>query len=91
MGESAGGGSVLNHIVQSRSGRKAPFNQAIIQSPGLLPVVGNYEPESHLQEFLSILGVGSLTYRPSLLRICFYMSHKPHFAHVLKCQLELQI
>lgn len=61
MGESAGGVSVLSHIVQSRSGRTAPFSQAIIQSPGILPVIGNDEPESYLQEFLSILGVGSLT------------------------------
>lgn len=63
MGESAGGGSILTHITAyggREPAQKAPFSQAIIQSPGMIPVVGNYEPESSYKEFIDALNVTSL-------------------------------
>ena len=63
MGESAGGGSILNHITSyggREPARKTPFSQAIIQSPGMIPVMGNYEPELHYKEFIDALNVTSL-------------------------------
>ena len=38
MGESAGGGSVLHHITAFGSIGEAPFQQAILQSPGFQPM-----------------------------------------------------
>ncbi|KAI0131822.1 Alpha/Beta hydrolase protein [Xylariales sp. AK1849] len=63
MGESAGGGSILSHITAYgalKPNEKTPFSQAIIQSPGLLPVIGNYEPEVFYREFLDALNVSTL-------------------------------
>ncbi|VUC31343.1 unnamed protein product [Clonostachys rosea] len=60
MGESAGGGSVLLHMAGSPDSTsiKAPFAQAIVQSPAL---VSNLQaPESGYSRFLSQLNVSSL-------------------------------
>uniref|UniRef100_A0A8H7K424 Carboxylic ester hydrolase n=1 Tax=Bionectria ochroleuca TaxID=29856 RepID=A0A8H7K424_BIOOC len=60
MGESAGGGSVLLHMTgpSNSTNIKAPFAQAIVQSPAL---VSNLQvPESGYADFLSQLNVSSL-------------------------------
>ncbi|KAK7225043.1 hypothetical protein V2G26_013046 [Clonostachys chloroleuca] len=61
MGESAGGASVLHQITAfgGRSGN-APFSQAIIQSPGWLPVLGHKEKEDLYTAFLSLLSCSTL-------------------------------
>ncbi|RFN54486.1 carboxylesterase family protein [Fusarium flagelliforme] len=56
MGESAGGGSVLLHLLGED---KAPFNQVIAQSPAFIPTF--QAPESAYSGFLDVLNVTSLT------------------------------
>lgn len=56
MGESAGGGSILMHMTGAHV--KAPFAQAIAQSPAINPLMT--EPESAYGEFLSYLNVTTL-------------------------------
>ncbi|KAL9063105.1 MAG: hypothetical protein Q9157_008421, partial [Trypethelium eluteriae] len=59
-GESAGGGSIMHHIT-AYGGLKGPipFQQAILQSPGFLPVTSNFQ-ESILQTFLQLAGVSTI-------------------------------
>ncbi|KAJ8114479.1 hypothetical protein OPT61_g3652 [Boeremia exigua] len=61
FGESAGGGSIAHHITAfgGRKG-KAPFQQAIMQSPGFILPAGKFEQEQNFQKFLSLLNVSSL-------------------------------
>ncbi|KAJ5220529.1 hypothetical protein N7468_009733 [Penicillium chermesinum] len=61
MGESAGGGSIM-HQVTAYGGNKgpSPFQQAIIQSPGWVPVVSEAQQEKTLQQFLGILNVSTI-------------------------------
>ncbi|KAH8697917.1 carboxylesterase [Talaromyces proteolyticus] len=46
MGESAGAGSIMHHLIAEGGKLKAPFSQAIIQSPALAPV-----PSTEVQDY----------------------------------------
>ena len=61
IGESAGGGSIM-HQITAFGGLEgpAPFQQAILQSPGFVPMVSNYEQEQTFDAYLSLLNVTSL-------------------------------
>ncbi|KAH7333081.1 acetylcholinesterase precursor [Rhexocercosporidium sp. MPI-PUGE-AT-0058] len=59
MGESAGGGSIM-HQITAYGGKKAPFQQAIIQSGAFLPVPGLERQESIYKKFLKVAGVQTL-------------------------------
>jgi carboxylesterase type B len=61
MGVSAGGGSIM-HQVTAYGGTRgpAPFQQAILQSPGWYPVPSEEQQEATLQEFLGVLNVNSV-------------------------------
>ncbi|KAJ5905017.1 uncharacterized protein N7473_001933 [Penicillium subrubescens] len=61
MGESAGGGSIM-HQVTAYGGNAgpSPFKQAIIQSPGWVPIMDDEQPEQTLQQFLGILNVSTI-------------------------------
>ncbi|KAH6639108.1 Alpha/Beta hydrolase protein [Boeremia exigua] len=61
FGESAGGGSIAFQITAygGEKGR-APFQQAILQSPGFVPPVGKFEAEANFKAFLGALNVSSL-------------------------------
>jgi carboxylesterase type B len=61
MGESAGGGSLL-HQVTAYGGERgaAPFEQAIIQSPAWVPIIGENTQEATLQQFLRLLNVSTI-------------------------------
>lgn len=61
MGESAGAGSILHQITAYGGTRGAvPFQQAILQSPGWVPVIGEEQQEDTLQQFLGILNVSTI-------------------------------
>lgn len=60
MGESAGGGSIMHQITAYGGTVTTPFQQAIPQSPGFLPVPSNYDQEEIFQEFLNILNVKTI-------------------------------
>ncbi|KAJ5779857.1 Carboxylesterase type B [Penicillium paradoxum] len=61
MGESAGAGSILHQITAYGGTRGAsPFQQAIIQSPGWVPVISEEQQEETLQQFLGILNVSTI-------------------------------
>ncbi|KAJ5260869.1 hypothetical protein N7524_008502 [Penicillium chrysogenum] len=61
MGESAGAGSILHQITAYGGTRgAAPFKQAILQSPGWVPVIGEEQQEDTLQQFLGILNVSTI-------------------------------
>lgn len=61
MGESAGGGSILHQITAYGGNRgPAPFQQAILQSPGWYPLPGDDQLESILQQFLSLANVSTV-------------------------------
>ncbi|KAI1004019.1 Carboxylesterase [Podosphaera aphanis] len=45
IGESAGAGSIMHHLTAWGSKEKAPFHQAILQSPGFPPIIGNTQQE----------------------------------------------
>lgn len=61
MGESAGAGSIMHQITAyGGKGGPAPFQQAIIQSPGWNPIVSLQQQEHTLQQFLDILNVSSV-------------------------------
>ena len=61
IGESAGGGSIM-HQITAFGGLKgpAPFQQAILQSPGFKNVVSNFEQEQIFLEYLALLNVSTL-------------------------------
>jgi carboxylesterase type B len=61
MGESAGGGSIM-HQVTAYGGNAgpSPFKQAILQSPGWIPITDGEQPEQTLQQFLGILNVSTI-------------------------------
>ncbi|KAK3291537.1 Alpha/Beta hydrolase protein [Chaetomium fimeti] len=59
MGESAGGGSIMLHMsAYQHEGKKAPFAQAILQSPATL--LSAAAPPSAYNDFLSLLNVTTL-------------------------------
>ncbi|KAL2794574.1 Alpha/Beta hydrolase protein [Aspergillus keveii] len=61
FGESAGGGSILHHITVYGGKRDPPaFQQAVLQSPGLLPLPQKHRQEEVDQKFMQILNVSSL-------------------------------
>jgi cholinesterase len=61
FGESAGGGSIVHQITAFGGERGgAPFQRAIMQSPGFIPTTGNYEQEENFQTFLGLLNVSTL-------------------------------
>jgi cholinesterase len=61
FGQSAGGGSVAYQITAFGGTRgKAPFQRAILQSPGYIPTAGNQEQEENFQKFLGLLNVSTL-------------------------------
>ncbi|OJJ45549.1 hypothetical protein ASPZODRAFT_152607 [Penicilliopsis zonata CBS 506.65] len=67
MGESAGGGSIEHQITAFGGSRgPAPFQQAILQSPGWYPVPEQDEQEDTLQEFLGLLNVSTIAQARSL-------------------------
>ncbi|KAL6721056.1 hypothetical protein ACLMJK_000156 [Lecanora helva] len=61
IGESAGGGSIMHQITAfgGNSG-PAPFQQAVLQSPGFQNVVSNFQEEQTFDDFLSLLNVSTL-------------------------------
>lgn len=61
FGESAGGGSIVFQITAFGGEKdKAPFQRAILQSPGFIPTSGNHEQEENFQKFLGLLNVSTL-------------------------------
>lgn len=63
IGESAGGGSIMHQITAfgglAENG-KAPFQQAILQSPGFQPVASNFQQEQVFDTFMTLLNVSGL-------------------------------
>ncbi|PTB63148.1 alpha/beta-hydrolase [Trichoderma citrinoviride] len=60
MGESAGAGSIMYHLLAHEGKRAPPFKRAIVQSVPLTTLIDPAEQESNFQTFLSILNVTSL-------------------------------
>lgn len=60
MGESAGGGSIMHQITAYGGRVPAPFQQAIVQSPGWVPVLSIDEQEQRFQDFLRFANASSL-------------------------------
>jgi cholinesterase len=61
FGESAGGGSIIHQIAAfGGEGDSVPFQRAIVQSSGFVPVSGNHEQEKNFQKFLGLLNVTTL-------------------------------
>ncbi|KAJ5156847.1 hypothetical protein N7492_009650 [Penicillium capsulatum] len=62
MGESSGGGSIMHHITAygGEAGPSSPFQQAIVQSPGWVPVVDDKQSDQVLKQFLGILNVSTV-------------------------------
>ncbi|KAI9822473.1 MAG: hypothetical protein M1827_000192 [Pycnora praestabilis] len=56
IGESAGGGSIM-HQITAFGGVKAPFQQAILQSPGFVPFPSNNAQEDIYLQYLALLNV----------------------------------
>ena len=59
IGESAGGGSIL-HQITAYGGVKAPFQQAILQSPAFIPKPLINQTETAFEEFLAAANVSTL-------------------------------
>ncbi|KAI6250662.1 Carboxylesterase [Erysiphe necator] len=53
IGESAGGGSIMHHITAWGLNDPPPFQRAILQSPGYMPVVGDGQQERTFDLVLS--------------------------------------
>lgn len=60
MGESAGGGSITHHLTAYGGTKPAPFQQAIIQSPGWTPMQSTNISEQRVQDFLRYANVSSI-------------------------------
>ena len=61
FGESAGGGSVMHQITAyGGRGGPVPFQQALTQSPGFMPVVSNVQQEQIFDDYLSLLNVSTI-------------------------------
>lgn len=60
MGESAGGGSIAHHLTAYGGTKAAPFQQAIIQSPGWVPMQPESIPEQMVLDFLRFANVSSI-------------------------------
>ncbi|KAI9718222.1 MAG: hypothetical protein M1812_004212 [Candelaria pacifica] len=59
IGESAGASSI-EHQITAYGGTKAPFQQAVLQSPAFAPVPGNIQQETTFNTFLSLLNVSTI-------------------------------
>lgn len=61
FGQSAGAGSIM-HQITAYAGLKgpAPFQRAILQSPGFQPFPGHWEQDHLLQRFLRLLNVSTI-------------------------------
>lgn len=61
IGESAGGGSIM-HQITAFGGLKgpAPFQQAVLQSPGFQNIASNLQQETIFDAFLSLLNVSTI-------------------------------
>ncbi|RKF63726.1 Carboxylesterase patB [Erysiphe neolycopersici] len=53
MGESAGGGSIIHHITAWGSEDPPPFQRAILQSPGFIPIAGQDQQEMNYELVIS--------------------------------------
>ncbi|KAI9817617.1 MAG: hypothetical protein M1832_004621 [Thelocarpon impressellum] len=60
MGESAGGGSIMHHLTADGGTTKALFQQAIIQSPGWVPLNSPVQQEELFKTFLESAKVKSI-------------------------------
>jgi carboxylesterase type B len=64
MGESAGAGSIVHHLVWKEKNVTTPFQKAILQSPAWVPVPGSPEgfnwQDNNYKKFLGILGAETL-------------------------------
>ena len=60
LGESAGGSSVMHQITAFGGHKPVPFQRAISQSPGYIPLPGPQEQETTFQQFLGLLNVSTL-------------------------------
>jgi len=49
------------HTIQAFGGQKAPFQQAIMQSPGFLPQTSNNQLENQYNNFLRIANVSDIS------------------------------
>jgi hypothetical protein len=62
FGQSAGAGSIMHQITAYGGlGSPAPFQQAILQSPGFEPFPGREEQENLTQRYLALLNVSSIS------------------------------
>lgn len=61
FGESAGGGSIMHQITAfgGRRGR-VPFQRALLQSPGFLPLPSRIRQDQNLQQYLELLNVSTI-------------------------------
>ncbi|KAG6364210.1 hypothetical protein INS49_005808 [Diaporthe citri] len=60
MGESASGGSITHHLTAHGGTKPAPFQQAIIQSPGWTPMQSLATQEQRIHDFLRFANVTSI-------------------------------
>ncbi|KAL6862244.1 alpha/beta-hydrolase [Trichoderma novae-zelandiae] len=60
MGQSAGSGSIMYHLLAHEGKRAVPFKRAIVQSIPLTTLIDPAQQERNFQTFLSILNVTSL-------------------------------
>ena len=61
IGESAGGGSIMHQITAFGGlNGPAPFQQAVLQSPGFQSVVSNFQEEQIFNNYLQLLNVSTL-------------------------------
>lgn len=81
MGESAGGGSILLHLA-AYGGKgpqgKAPFTNAIPQSPAYMPTAA--EPATAYNDFLGFLNVSSLAQARSVSSAAVIAANEAHIA-----------
>lgn len=61
IGESAGGGSIMHQITAfGNLNGPAPFQQAVLQSPGFQNIVSTLQQEQTFETFLSLLNVSTI-------------------------------
>ncbi|KAJ5687979.1 hypothetical protein N7536_010598 [Penicillium majusculum] len=60
FGESAGGGSIMQHIVAHGGATPSLFNRAVLQSPGFFPYRSSHNQEKTFKDFLALTNVTSL-------------------------------
>jgi carboxylesterase type B len=81
FGESAGGGSIMNQIAAYGGSRgKVPFQQAVPQSPGWIPVSSQLQQEEIYQQLLNITNSTSLA---DLRKLSSEDIIKANYLHIL--------